>query len=98
MISKTILFKHLYQNPPEAITFAEGNKVSDEALKKALDHFYEFYEQIFVELSNFGEIKELNVCDNLGDHMIGNVYAKFADEEGAKKAYNALAGKYYNSN
>jgi splicing factor U2AF subunit len=30
--------------------------------------------------------------------MIGNVYAKFADEEGAKKAYNALAGKYYHSN
>ena len=30
--------------------------------------------------------------------MIGNVYAKFSDEEGASKAYNALAGKYYHSN
>ena len=30
--------------------------------------------------------------------MIGNVYAKFNDEEGASKAYNALAGKYYHSN
>ena len=29
--------------------------------------------------------------------MIGNVYAKFSDEEGASKAYNALAGKYYHS-
>jgi len=92
------LFKHLYQNPPEAIAFAEGNKVSDEALKSALDHFYKFYEEIFIELSNFGELKELNVCDNLGDHMIGNVYAKFTDEEGASKAFNALAGKYYHSN
>ena len=92
------MFKHLYQNPPEAIAFAEGNKVSDEALKSALDHFYKFYEEIFIELSNFGELKELNVCDNLGDHMIGNVYAKFSDEEGASKAYNALAGKYYHSN
>ena len=72
--------------------------MSDEALKSALDHFYKFYEEIFIELSNFGELKELNVCDNLGDHMIGNVYAKFSDEEGASKAYNALAGKYYNSN
>ncbi len=92
------MFKHLYQNPPEAIAFAEGNKVSDEALKSALDHFYKFYEEIFIELSNFGELKELNVCDNLGDHMIGNVYAKFTDEEGASKAFNALAGKYYHSN
>ena len=98
VVSPTILFKHLYQNPPEAIAFAEGNKVSDEALKSALDHFYKFYEEIFIELSNFGELKELNVCDNLGDHMIGNVYAKFSDEEGASKAYSALAGKYYHSN
>ena len=63
-----------------------------------MDHFYKFYEEIFIELSNFGELKELNVCDNLGDHMIGNVYAKFANEEYAAKAYNTLAGKYYHSN
>ena len=98
MVSQTILFKHLYQNPPEAISFAEGNKISDAALKSSLDHFYKFYEEIFIELSNFGELKELNVCDNLGDHMIGNVYAKFANEEYAQRAFNTLAGKYYHSN
>ena len=98
MISQTILFKHLYQNPPEAISFAEGNKISDAALKSSLDHFYKFYEEMFIELSNFGELKELNVCDNLGDHMIGNVYAKFSNEEYASRAYNTLAGKYYHSN
>lgn len=53
---------------------------------------------MFVELSNFGELEELNVCDNLGDHMIGNVYAKFSSEEAAAKAFNTLAGKYYNGN
>ena len=53
---------------------------------------------MFIELSNFGELEELNVCDNLGDHMIGNVYAKFTDEKGASNAYNSLAGKYYNGN
>ena len=67
-------------------------------MKSSLDHFYKFYEEIFIELSNFGELKELNVCDNLGDHMIGNVYAKFANEEYAQRAYNTLAGKYYHSN
>ena len=98
MISQTILFKHLYQNPKEAISFAEGNKISDKDLKASLDHFYDFYEEIFTELSNFGELLELNVCDNLGDHMIGNVYAKFSNEEYASRAFNTLAGKYYHSN
>ena len=98
MISQTILFKHLYQNPKEAISFAEGNKISDKDLKASLDHFYDFYEEMFTELSNFGELLELNVCDNLGDHMIGNVYAKFSSEEYASRAFNTLAGKYYHSN
>ena len=91
------MFKHLYQNPPAAIAFAEGNQVSDEDLKEALKHFEQFYEEIFLELSNFGELKDLSVVDNLGDHLIGNVYAKFNDEESASKAFNALAGKYYHS-
>jgi hypothetical protein len=24
----------------------------------------------------YGEIEEMNVCDNLGDHLVGNVYIK----------------------
>ena len=92
------MFKHLYQNPPAAIAFAEGSKVNDEDLKEALKHFEQFYEEIFLELSNFGELKDLSVVDNLGDHLIGNVYAKFNDEDSASKAFNALAGKYYHSN
>ena len=91
------MFRHLYQNPPAALAFASGQKVSDEELKESLKHFEQFYEEIFVELSSFGELKELEVVDNLGDHLIGNVYARFNDEAGASKAFNALAGKYYNS-
>lgn len=30
----------------------------------------EFYEDLFQELSKFGEIESLNVCDNLADHMV----------------------------
>jgi splicing factor U2AF subunit len=43
-----------------------------------------------------GQLVELNVCDNLGDHLIGNVYAKFKTESEAEKALKALNGKYYN--
>jgi len=35
------------------------------------------------------------VCDNLADHMVGNVYAKFTDEEAASKALQALQGRFY---
>jgi splicing factor U2AF subunit len=27
-------------------------------------------------LFQYGEIEEMNVCDNLGDHLVGNVYIK----------------------
>ena len=90
------MFKHLYQNPPAALAFASGQKISEEDLKESLKHFEKFYEEIFVELSSFGELKELEVVDNLGDHLIGNVYAKFSTEEDAAKAYKGLLGQQYN--
>ena len=29
-----------------------------------------FYEDIFEELSKYGELESLNVCDNMADHMV----------------------------
>jgi len=46
----------------------------------------DFYEDVFEEMAKFGEIENLNVCDNLADHMVGNVYMKFRDEESAARA------------
>jgi splicing factor U2AF subunit len=46
-------------------------------------------------LSKFGRLEALHVCDNLGDHMIGHVYAKFAEEEEAADALNVMNGRYY---
>ena len=91
------MFKHLYQNPSAAISLAEGNEISDEELKEVTIHLEKFYEEIFLELSNFGELKDLFVLDNLCEHLIGNVYAKFSDEKSAKNAYDSLQGKYYHS-
>jgi splicing factor U2AF subunit len=56
----------------------------------------DFYEDVFEELAAFGEVENLNVCDNLADHMVGNVYAKFREEEAAAKALASLQGRYYN--
>ena len=27
----------------------------------------------------YGEIEEMNVCDNMGDHLVGNVYVKVSN-------------------
>jgi splicing factor U2AF 35 kDa subunit len=85
----------MYENPPASLAIAQGTKVPEEALKEAVRHFEDFYEEVFIELSKYGELEELNVCDNIGDHLIGNVYAKFYREEDSKTALQALNGRYY---
>ena len=32
----------------------------------------------------------MHVCDNVGEHLVGNVYAKFREEEDAARALTAL--------
>ncbi len=56
--------------------------------------FEDFYEEVYEELSKFGTIEEMHVCDNLGDHLVGNVYAKFSDEEEADAALKGLYGRW----
>ncbi len=60
---------------------------------KALQHFEDFYEEVYLELANYGEIEELIVCDNIGDHLLGNVYIKFRVEESAIKAHEAIRNR-----
>jgi splicing factor U2AF subunit len=45
--------------------------------------------------SQFGEVENLNVCDNIADHLVGNVYIKFRDEEACGRAVQALQGRFY---
>ena len=80
-LSQTLLFFHIYQNHRAAIAFADGLQVPQDELLEAATHFEEFYEEIFREFSKHGEILDLVVSDNIGEHMMGNVYVKFATEE-----------------
>lgn len=98
--SPTILIKHIYRHPireAELNAAAEGRSVDnieiDEA--QAREDFLVFFEDFFEELSKFGSLEALHVCDNLGDHMIGHVYAKFSDEEEAADALNIMNGRYF---
>jgi len=31
---------------------------------------------MFLEMAKYGEVEEIFVCRNLGDHLVGNVYVK----------------------
>ncbi|KAG2693043.1 hypothetical protein I3760_08G080400 [Carya illinoinensis] len=93
-ISPTLLLSNMYQRP-DMITpgvDAQGQPIDP---RKIQEHFEDFYEDIFEELGKFGEIESLNVCDNLADHMIGNVYVQFKEEDQAAAALHALQGRFY---
>lgn len=93
-ISPTLLLSNMYQRP-DMITpgvDAEGHPIDP---RKIQEHFEDFYEDIFEELSKFGEIESLNICDNLADHMVGNVYVLFKEEDQAAAALRALQGRFY---
>ncbi|KAG0259972.1 hypothetical protein DFQ27_003784 [Actinomortierella ambigua] len=86
--SQTILMPNVYQNPSH-----DANcKMNKEELQQ---NFNDFYEDIFVELAKYGEIEEMNVCDNVGDHLVGNIYARYKYEEDAGKAVESLNNRFY---
>jgi splicing factor U2AF subunit len=94
--SPTLLIKHLYRHPvriAELEQAATGEGTIDK--DKAQEDFLCFFEDLYVELSKFGRVEALHVCDNLGDHMIGHVYCKFRDEEEASDALQVMNGRYY---
>jgi splicing factor U2AF subunit len=103
--SPSILIKHVFRHPvrvaelEQAMSGAQGNnnKISKSRTDKvkAFEDFLCFYEEMFLELSKFGRIDELHVCDNLGDHMIGHVYCKFFNEEDASDAMQVMNGRLY---
>lgn len=62
--------------------------------QKKIDDFEDFFEDVFTELTKFGEIEEMQVVDNLGDHLVGNVYVKYKREEDAARALQGLTGGF----
>ncbi|XP_062580955.1 splicing factor U2AF 26 kDa subunit-like isoform X2 [Saccostrea cucullata] len=93
--SQTVLIENLYMNPQNTALTADGSHIQMDDTE--LQQFYDdFFEEVYVELEKYGEIEEMNVCDNLGDHLVGNVYVKFRYEEDAEKAVNELNNRWFN--
>lgn len=87
--SPTVLIPNVYRNPAHEADCT----LTPEQLQA---HFDLFWEDIFIELAcKYGELAELIVCDNVSDHLVGNVYARFVDEESAGRAVSDLNRRWY---
>ncbi|KAI9086213.1 hypothetical protein K1719_031667 [Acacia pycnantha] len=94
-ISPTLLLSNMYQRPDMITPVVDPNQGQALDPDKVQDHFEDFYEDLFEELSKYGEIQSLNICDNLADHMVGNVYVQFKEEDHAANALMNLSGRFY---
>jgi len=81
--SQTLLLPHFYLPP------------TGRSVEEVRDHYEDFYEEVLRECLKFGDVEAVMVCDNLGDHMLGNVYVKYCDEDDTEKAVMGLSGRFY---
>jgi len=86
IFSTTVLIPHMYLPPPPG---PDGQPVDD------TQPFQDFYEEVAEEFMKFGDVEAVNVLENLGDHMFGNVYVKYREEEDAEKCLKTMSGRYY---
>jgi len=94
--SQTILLQNLYINPQNSAKTADGSHLANVTDEEMQEHYDNFFEDVFVECEDkYGQVEEMNVCDNLGDHLVGNVYVKFKREEDAEKAVNDLNNRWF---
>lgn len=87
--SCTLMLNNVYRNPRH---HEAECSITDSALQAQFD---EFYDDMFSQLAQYGELLEMHVCDNVGDHLIGNVYARYRYEHEAQSAVNALNDRWY---
>ncbi|KAL7424480.1 hypothetical protein Q5752_000164 [Cryptotrichosporon argae] len=87
--SQTIVLPNVYNNPAHT---HEGRNMGPIELQA---HFDQFYEDFYIELCKYGHLLELHVCDNVGDHLMGNVYVRYEWEAEATKAVDELNDRWY---
>jgi len=94
--SQTIVLNNLYINPQNSAKSADGSHLTNVSDEEMQEHYDNFFEDVFVEAEDkYGEVEEMNVCDNLGDHLVGNVYIKFRREEDAARAVAELNNRWF---
>ena len=86
----------MYQHPGLTESTAQpGPDGLPPPLPEDSEFFSDFVDDVAVELNKYGRVDEINVCANLGEHLFGNAYIKYRDEDDAAKAMKALSGRWY---
>lgn len=94
--SQTVVLLNLYINPKNNAQSVNGPQFAYVTDKEVQEHYDNFFEDCFIEIEEkYGKIEEMNVCDNIADHLVGNVYIKFRNEEDAEKAAVALNNRWF---
>ncbi len=71
--SQTLLLKNLYLSLENSSQKADKSFIADDITEERIqEHFDDTFEELFVELEKkYGEIEEMNICDNLSEHLAG---------------------------
>mmetsp|Transcript_54563 Transcript_54563/g.130168 ORF Transcript_54563/g.130168 Transcript_54563/m.130168 type:complete len:257 (-) Transcript_54563:80-850(-) len=92
---QTLLIPRLYPSIPEALVVANDDDWDDVQYDLAQAHCEAFFEEVWLEFANYGEVEDMVVLDNVSDHMLGNVYVKFYREQDAGAAATQLHNRFY---
>ena len=92
--SQTIVLQHMWQNPMCSVV-AAGGDVNNIDKDRFQEEFDDFFFEVYEEFQKYGKLEDVQVCENLGDHMVGNVYVKYVDEEDTESCLTALNGRWY---
>lgn len=97
LFSQTIMFTNLYHSLSQIEEYSRQQSLPAPEISAAdrRYHFDDFYRDIVEEMNRFGNVENIYVCANLSEHLAGNTYVKFTDEESAAKALKAMEGRYY---
>lgn len=63
---------------------AEGQPIPNEKIEEIIQNLEQWYAEVFLEIAKYGEILEMHILDNIGDHLLGNVFVKFVSEKDAE--------------
>ena len=94
-VSKTILIPHMYLNL-RARTLRDVHGQSYRYTESFLQQRMErFYEDVWLEASLLGEVEEMMMVKNTGEHLLGNVYLRFTTIQHATRAMKYMRGRSF---
>lgn len=101
VISNILLFRNLFHHYA-LNNVRENEHGSDQSLefedKDVYEDYCEFFDDIYLEVSNKAKIVQLKVCRNNVRHLCGNVYIQLETIQNALQIYRQFSNRYYAGN